>query len=175
MAPGRLGASAETAAGVFAAALVAGALVGLRLRASRWCARCGRRVCPRCDPEVSRGDLCGACNQLYYQPEHTDRYLRTARIEALRERALRLDRVAWAVSVAVPGAAGALARRPLLSVWGAIWFVGAGAVFASGDRAVPDPLVAGAAGPFAFVCIAVFASLGYVLAVALALAARRRL
>ncbi len=174
-APGRLGASANAAAGIFAAAFVAGWAAGLRLRASRWCARCGRRVCPRCHPEVSGGELCGACNQLYYQPEQTDRHLRTMRIEALRERALRLDRVAWAVSLAVPGAAGVLAQRPLLSLWGAIWFIVAALALAVGDRAAPDPLVAGAAGPFVFICVAVVASLGYALAVALALSARRQL
>ena len=123
---------------------------------------------------MNGGELCGACNQLYSHPERTDRDLRTARIEALRERARRLDKVAWAVSVAVPGAAGALARRPFLSVWGAIWFVVAAAALVAGGGAVPDPLVAGAAGTFAFFCVAVVAMLGYALAVALALAARRK-
>ena len=68
-----------------------------------------------------------------------------------------------------------LARRPLLSLWGAILFVVAAVGLVAGDRAAPDPLVAGAAGPFAFVCVAVIASLGYAVAVALALSARRKL
>ncbi|MEE2679281.1 MAG: hypothetical protein VX546_11935 [Myxococcota bacterium] len=175
VAPGRLGTSLPVAAGCFAAALLGGSLGALRLRPSRWCARCGRRVCPRCHPESTGGELCRACNQLYYHPEQTDRYLRMARIEVLRERARRLDKLAWAVSLALPGSAGVLAQRPLLSVWGAFWFVVAVTALLVGDLGAPDPLVAGAAGPFAFLCVGALAALGYALAVGLALASRRNL
>lgn len=175
VAPGRLGTSLAAAVTCFAVALLGGSLAALRLRASRWCARCGRRVCPRCHPEATGGELCRACNQLYYHPEQTDRYLRMARIEALRERARRLDKLAWAVSVVLPGIAGVLAQRPLLSVLGAFWFVVAVTALLVGDLGAPDPLVAGAAGPFAFLCVGALAALGYALAVGLALASRRKL
>jgi tetratricopeptide (TPR) repeat protein len=175
LAPGRMGASPLLAAGAFAGVLLAGWLLGLRARPSRWCARCGRRVCPRCHPEVSGGELCGACNRLFYQPEQTDRDLRLARIEALRQRESRLDKIAWAASVALPGAAGILCRRPLRSLLGAVFFALAGAALFWREGVVADPLVAGAAGPFAFACVAALAGLAYAVVVGAALATRRNL
>lgn len=175
VAPGRLGESPAALGGAFASALVLGLLLGSRVRASCWCSRCGQRVCPRCHPEVSRGELCAACNKLFYQPELTNRSLRLRRIEALRDRGARYDRVAWLVSIVLPGAAGVLARRPLLGVWGAVWFVVALGALLGREGAAPDPLVAGAAGPVAFFVVAVLAGLGYALTVGASLAARRYL
>jgi hypothetical protein len=174
LAPGRLGASpAHLAAGI-ALAVGAAALLGNRLRPSRWCARCGRRVCPRCHSGVSGGELCSACHKLFFQPEHSDRELRLARIEALRAREVRMERLALAASLALPGAAGLLAKRPVLALWGALCFALAACSLAWRNFAVPDPLVAGAAGDAAFACLAGFFGLGYALAVGAALAARRR-
>lgn len=175
LAPGRMGASPLLSGAAFAGVLSLGWVLGLRARPSRWCARCGRRVCPRCHPEVSGGELCGACNRLFYQPEQTDRDLRLARIEALRQRESRLDKVAWAASVAVPGAAGILCRRPLRSLLGACSFAVAVAAVVWRDGMVADPLVAGAAGPFAFVCLATLAGLAYAVVVGASLATRRNL
>jgi hypothetical protein len=175
LAPGRLGVTAMALGGAFLAVLVAGSLLGGQLRASRWCARCGRRVCPRCHPEVSGGELCGPCNKLFYHPEQTDRELRLARIEALRERGARLDKAAWVASLVLPGVAGILAKRPLASLLGALCFAMAGLALLLRDGAVPDPQVAGLAGPVAFSCVAVLFGVAYAIVVASSLAARRHL
>lgn len=175
VAPGLLGRSAPMLAGAIVLMLAAGGIIGAGLRASRWCARCGRRVCPRCHPEVSGGELCGPCHKLFYQPERTDRELRLARIEALRERESRLDKVAWLVSVILPGAAGLLARKPVAGLLGALFFALAlGALFWR-EGAVPDPLVAGAAGPIAFLGFAALCGIGYAVVVGSSLVARRHL
>jgi tetratricopeptide (TPR) repeat protein len=175
IAPGGLGRHAAAAAGALAGALVLGSLAGSRLHASRWCPRCGRRVCPRCDAEAASGELCQACVRLFFQPEQTDRALRLARIEALRGRQRRLDKIAWAAAIALPGAAGRLCRRPLRSLWGALFCALALAAVVWRDGPVPDPLVAGAAGPLAFFCVAGSAGLGYAIVAGASLAARRRL
>ncbi|MCH7709646.1 MAG: hypothetical protein IH884_14250 [Myxococcales bacterium] len=95
------------------------------------------------------------------------------RIEALKEREVRLNKIAVAMSVMVPGMAGVLSRRPVSTLVGALLFaVLAGAVIWS-DGAVPDPLIAGAAGSFAFACLATLAGLFYTIVVATSLAARR--
>jgi hypothetical protein len=173
LAPGRMGDAPLLCLGAFAAALALGVLLGARLDPSRWCGRCGRRVCPRCNPEPRRKELCTACHRLFYQPEETDRALRLARIEALREREARMDRLAWVASVAVPGAAGLLARKPLRALLGAVCFALAASAVLGRHGVVPDPLVAGAAGPFALTCLAVGAGFAYVVVVAASLAARR--
>ena len=175
VAPGRLGSSLLAMAGAFAGALVLASLLGRSMRASRWCARCGARVCPRCHPEVSGGELCGPCHKLFYQPEKTDRELRLARIEALREREARVDKVAWAASLILPGAAGLLARRPVATLLGALFFAIAAGALLLREGAVPDPLVAGAAGPVAFMCVAGISGAAYAIVVATSLAARRHL
>ena len=87
----------------------------------------------------------------------------------------RLDKLASGVSIAVPGIAGVLARRPLLGFWGALCFVVALGALAGREGAVPDPLVAGDAGPLAFFCVAALAGVGYAVGVWAALAARRQL
>jgi hypothetical protein len=124
---------------------------------------------------VSGGELCGGCNRLFFQPDQTDRGLRLARIESLREREARLDKLAWLGSIAVPGAAGALARRPLRSLLGTLLFAIALGALVWREGVVPDPLVAGAAGPLAFFCIAILAGVAYAIVVATSLASRRRL
>ncbi len=175
VAPGRLGRSPVAAGGALLAVIAGAWLLGSRLRASRWCARCGCRVCPRCHPEITGGELCAACNRLFYQPEQTDRALRLARIEALRDREARLDKLAWGVSIAVPAAAGVLSRRPLHSLLGALFFSIAVGALVWREGVVADPLVAGAAGPFAFLCVSVLAGIGYAIVVGTSLAARRSL
>jgi len=174
LAPGALGATPQAMGGALAAAVSIGFLLDRRVRRSRWCARCGRRVCPRCHPEVSGGELCGPCHRLFFQPEETDRQLRLARIEALREREARLDRAAWAASLALPGVAGVLARRPVRGLFGAVCFCVAAAALIWREGVVPDPLVAGTAGPFALACVASLAGLAYAVSVGTSLAVRRR-
>jgi hypothetical protein len=175
-APGWMGSSLLAGAAPFGLALLLGVAVAGRLEASGWCVRCRSRVCPRCDEGDEgqvRGDICGPCNKLFNQPELTDRELRVARIEALRERGARIDKLAAGVSIAIPGVAGVVGRRPLLGFWSAVCFCIALAALLGREGAVPDPLVAGGAGPLAFFCVAAVAGLGYALCVGISLAARR--
>lgn len=171
-APGRLGRAPDvlTAAGLTAVLL--GALVGWRVPTSRGCVRCGARICPRCGPAGAGGELCDACNRLFFQPEKTDRVRRIERVNELRRRERRMNQVAAALSILVPGAAGLLARRPVRSLIGALCFVLAAAAVVWRGGVAPDPLVAGAAASWAFLGIAVLASLGYVIVVATSLATR---
>ena len=175
LAPGWLGRDARVATGAVAGVCLLGCLVGGRVRGSRGCSRCGRRLCPRCEPEFGRGTTCGACTALFNQTDATDRALRVDRINALRHRERRLDRLASGASVVVPGVAGFLAGSPGRSLVASLLIALAVAAAALQGGAVPDPLVAGATAPFVFLHVATLALLSYALIVATALAARRRL
>ncbi len=175
LAPGHLGRDAVGTSIVFAAVFVVASVFGGRLDPSRWCARCRRRMCPRCHPDSQGNDACETCTQLFYQPGTSDRTLRLERITVLRTRERRLESAATIASIALPAAAGVLARRPLLSLLGALFFSLGACALLWREGAVPDPLVAGAAAPFAFIGAAVICLLGYAIVVAAALAARRGL
>jgi tetratricopeptide (TPR) repeat protein len=169
LAPGRLGSDLKLAGAVAGAIFLLAALFGARFDPSRTCPRCGAMMCPRCDGS-SGGELCDGCTRLFFQPEKTDRNLRLERVNALRDREQRLRRVATFASVLLPGVAGLLARRPLASFLGAFFFVLAlASVFWRGG-VVPDPLVAGAAAPLAFLGLAAFAGLAYAIVVGTSLA-----
>jgi len=172
-APGRMGKDSAFAIGVFAAILVVFALLGSRIHRSRWCPRCGRRMCQRCDPEAGGGTICGGCMRLFHQSETTDRDLRLARINELRSREERVERIKVAASFLVPGAAGLVAKQPLRCLLGSIFAAIAAVALYWRGGVVPDPLVAGAAAPFASVCIAALAMLAYGFTVLLALATGR--
>jgi hypothetical protein len=172
LAPGRLGGSMRDASTAFAAALVLAWAVGARLRTSRFCGRCGERQCVPCGSGVVR-EVCEDCTRLFDHPEKTDRALRVQRIEELREREQRLRRIATLTSIALPGAAGLLAERPLRGLLGAVCFALACAAVVWRSGVVPDPLVAGAAAPVAFLGVATLAGLLYAASIALCLRARR--
>lgn len=172
LAPGRLGSDARVFAAAGAAVAALGALLGSLLERSRWCPRCGNRICPRCTPAGTGRELCQACHRLFFQPEKTDRALRLERVNELRRREQRMNRLAALVSVLVPGAAGLVADKPLRSLVGAVCFALAGTAFFWRAGVVPDPLVAGATAPFAFLGLAGFAGLAYVIVVAASLRAR---
>lgn len=170
LAPGWLGASADHAAGLLAVLVGALWLLSLRFQPSSGCPRCGTRKCGRCGHPGSSDGLCDSCTRLFYQPEKTDRALRTERVEALRERARRMRRLATLGSVMIPGAAGFLAQRPLRGLLGAFCFTLAAAALVWRGGVVPDPLVAGAAAPIAFMGVASIAGLVYLAVVAVCLA-----
>jgi tetratricopeptide (TPR) repeat protein len=172
-APGRLGEDSLFAAGVFAAILIVFALLGSQMHRSRWCSRCGRRMCQRCDPEMGGGTVCGGCMRLFRQSETTDRDLRLARISELRVREERLERFTVAASFLVPGIAGLLAKQPLRCLLGSVCAAIAVLALYWRDGVVPDPLVAGATAPFASLCIAALAMLAYAVIALLSLATRR--
>ena len=174
VAPGVLGRDWRVTVLAFSGVLIGAGLLGSRLRASRLCVRCGSRICPRCHPESGGRGLCQSCVRLFHETAATDRSLRLARIAALRRRELRWERVAWVASMIVPGSAGFLARRPFRGLAGAVFFAVGVTCIVWRSGAVPDPLVAGAAAPFAFVGSAVAAGCAYAITVATCLAARRR-
>jgi hypothetical protein len=175
LAPGLLGRDASGLSIVLAAVIAVSWAFGRRMTPSRWCARCGGRLCPRCHPDSRGNDACESCVRLFFQPETTDRTLRLELITALRARERRRERIAMAASIALPAAAGVLARRPLLSLLGALFFSFAACAVIWRDGVVPDPLVAGSAAPVAFLGGALLAALGYAGVVGAALASRRRL
>jgi len=174
IAPGVLGRTPQLAAGAFASLAVLSWLIASRTRKSRWCERCGRRMCPRCEPELGREADCESCNRLFNHPETTDREMRTLRVNALRFRERRLARIRLITSILVPGASGALSRCPGAAFIGAL--SGSIAILAIVWRngVTPDPLMAGVAAPVAFGLVALVASLCYGAAVALPFSARNR-
>jgi len=174
IAPGVLGESAALSSGAFALIAVLSLLAASRSRTSHWCSRCGRRMCPRCEPELGAEDECESCNRLFQHPETTDRTMRAVRVNALRHREQRLARVRLVISILLPGAAGALARCPWVSLIGAL--SGAIAILTIFWRngVTPDPLIAGAAAPMAFGLLSALAILCYGASVAFSLAERSR-
>jgi hypothetical protein len=172
-APGRLGADPLALGGAAALVVALSALFGSRLEPSRACTRCGGRICSRCDERGSAGELCDGCKQRFYHPERTDRALRTQRVNELRLREQRVDRVRSVCSLLVPGAAGLLARRPFSCWLGAIGFAVAAASLVWRRGVVPDPLVAGMVAPTVFLGLAVLAAGIHVVAVATSMSARR--
>ncbi|NQZ97385.1 MAG: hypothetical protein HRU01_12820 [Myxococcales bacterium] len=173
LAPGRLGDELFVAAGTFAAVVLLGALLGGWIEASKSCIRCGERMCPRCDDEVEAAEICSGCIVLFQQNEKTDRAMRIERINDLRRREQRVDKMVFTVALLVPGAAGFLVDRPLRGFVGALAFATALVFVVHRDGVVHDPLVAGAAAQLFFLGIAGLAALTYATAVALSIGARR--
>ncbi len=173
LAPGRLGRDPALALSVLAAAVVLGSLAGSRIARSRWCARCGRRTCPSCHGTRTESEVCTGCHRLFFQPEQTQRELRIARVAALEERRRRLDRVAVFTALLVPGAAGLQSSRPFRGLVACILFAVATAAVAWRNGVVPDPDVAGAAGPAALLVLGLLAALGYAVLVTSSLVTRR--
>ncbi len=174
IAPGALGQNVWLSAGVFGSIAALSLLAASRLKRSHWCARCGRRMCPRCEPELGEEEDCESCNRLFQKPETTDRVMRAARVNALRFRERRLARVRLIVSILVPGVAGALARCPWASFFGALSAAIAIMAMIWRNGVTPDPLILGAAAPVALGLISVLAMVCYGASVAVSLAARAR-
>jgi len=175
IAPGVLGREMRLSAAAMASIAILSIVAATRFRKSHWCGRCGRRMCPRCEPELGEHEDCESCHRLFQRPETTDRAMRAARINALRVREQRLARAQLIASVLLPGAAGALARRPWASFVGAVSAAIAILSICSRNGVTPDPLVAGAAAPVAFGLLAALAMSCYGASVAISLAARRRI
>jgi tetratricopeptide (TPR) repeat protein len=171
-APGRLGSSEASGAQALGAAVGAGFALGAFLRRSRSCARCGSRMCVRCETDWASAQ-CQSCDLLFNHPERTDRALRFARLEALRKRDRRVGRAATVVSLCVPGAAGLLANQPLRAFAAVVGVGVAAACLFWRDGVVPDPLIAGAAAPALFVGVAVLSLLVTAASLISSLAARR--
>jgi len=161
LAPGRLGGQPRYTAGGLALAILVGLLLQGRFQHASQCARCGRRICARCDGEMWSADLCGACHHLFHKPQETDPALREARIEVLQAREDRMERLGVIGSILLPGVAGLRAKRPDLAL--ASLFLFAATVFfvVWQDGVVPDPLAVGAGGSFALGSAAFLVSVVY--------------
>ncbi len=173
-APGRLGCDPRVFGAAAAGLVLLGGMFAARIQPSHACRRCRERICRRCSPHGTYGDVCDGCYTLFFAPEKTDRGLRAARVEELRQRQQRIGLVHTALSLLVPGAAGQLAERPLRGWLGAFCFALAAAAFVWRGGVVPDPGVAGAAAPAVFLGTAAIAAILYVAAVATSLAVRRQ-
>ena len=174
IAPGALGQSARFSAGAFASIAILSLLGAFRLKKSHWCGRCGRTMCPRCEPELGEEEDCESCNRLFQHPKTTDRAMRAVRVNALRFREKRLARVRLIVSILLPGAAGALARCPWASFIGALSAAIAIMAIFGRDSIAPDPLTAGAAAPMAFGLISALSLFCYGASVTFSLAVQSR-
>ncbi len=175
IAPGWLGRSWMHLAGALAAAMMLGVALGGAWEHSSTCNRCGRRICVRCDDQIWNADLCDGCHHLFHRPQGTDPKLRTARINALRAREARLEKLWVAVSVLVPGVAGLRARRPDLAFTGILLFGWAAAIWIWRDGVVPDPLALGGIGPMAFLLSGMMAAFFYLLVLLSGLIMQRKL
>ena len=69
---------------------------------------------------------------------------RMQKLQELRRRQRRIERAAGAVAWLVPGAAGMVAKRPLLSLLAVLSFAAGASLWLHRDGAVPDPLALGA-------------------------------
>jgi tetratricopeptide (TPR) repeat protein len=110
-APGRLGTSpAHSAVGVALVALLGWAVAVVLRKVTG-----GREG----------GGLHAGVASLLKGKEATDPFLRMVRLAALRERQARIDKVKFALSLLVPGAAGVLSRQPILGLLGSMLFASA--------------------------------------------------
>jgi tetratricopeptide (TPR) repeat protein len=173
-APGTLGSQWWIVLAAYLAVMIVSSTAATRLRASHLCGRCGRRLCPRCDPESAGGEICEGCVRLFHQPETTDRSLRLARINALADREARVSRIVLLVSILVPGSAGLFVRRHGWSLIGSFSVALATAAIVYRNGVAVDPMVAGSVAPLAFGGIAGLCLAIYAVSVWASLAAGRR-
>src|SRR5262249_6095619 len=82
-APGRLGRRARGLAAAAALLVLLGGMLGARIQPSHGCRRCRERICRRCSPYGTDGELCDGCYTLFFAPQKTDRALRNARVTQL--------------------------------------------------------------------------------------------
>lgn len=173
LAPGRIAADWIRLAGGLALSWIAALVLGSRFETAGSCSRCGVRVCARCDGTVRDSNTCDNCHRLFYQPDDTDPALRAIRLEQLRQRELRIDRVARFGSLVFPGVGGMVAGRPDLAFLAMLFFGWAAAALRWRSGIVPDPLVLGSMGPLILTTTALVAAVVYAVLVLSSLAIRR--
>jgi tetratricopeptide (TPR) repeat protein len=173
LAPGRLGQTPFHLAGGFVVVFLLGSLLTSRFQHAGGCSRCGRRICARCDDSMWSADLCDGCHHLFNRPQGTDPQLRMARLQALRRREERIDKIATTVSVLVPGLSGLLAKRPDLSFVSLLFFVSAVVLFVWRHGAVPDPIAVGSIGTVAFMLAGCLMTLLYIASMLTGIVLRR--
>ena len=173
LAPGRLGEGVGTAAIGFVIAALLGVFLGGRFDRSSVCARCGHRICTRCESTVGSDELCEGCHHLFKNPEATDPKLRRARLQVLSRRESVVNGFVDLGSVVVPGVAGLSMRRPDLALLGIALFVWLMAWHRWPAGVLVDPLWLGALGPMCFAVFGSLALLAYAAIVVAGLMARR--
>jgi tetratricopeptide (TPR) repeat protein len=155
-APGWLGTSpAHSAVGVALAALL-GWGVALALR--------------KLTEGREGGSLHAGVARLLRGSEATDPFLRMVRLAALRERQARIDKMKFALSVLVPGAAGVFSRQPILGLLGSMLFASALVSWWLRDGLVVDPVSVGAGASLLFSTVAVASGAAYAAVIAVAIA-----
>lgn len=170
---GRMSESWQATSIGFALAAFAGLLIGGRYDHSSVCRRCGQRICSRCDGTVWNKETCENCYTLFHRPETTDSGLRVTRLNQLRGRESRQEKLATLASLAMPGAAGLLVQRPDMGFVGILLFAWAALSFLWRDGVVSDPMAVGAAGPLAFLMTGAVAAIAYMMVVGRCLIIRR--
>jgi tetratricopeptide (TPR) repeat protein len=175
LAPGRLGERWLVTAGAFVLVALFSVLIANRFDRASLCVRCGHRICTRCEDTVWSEEVCEDCHHLFQSPEATDPMLRMARLQALSEREVKIDRIVLVASMLVPGVAGFAARRPdfamfglLLFGWALAWILWPSGVFV-------DPLMMGGAALVCFAIPGVLSAIAYVAVVFGSLVARKNL
>jgi tetratricopeptide (TPR) repeat protein len=173
-APGWLGSRWWIALAAYVGVAIAASTASTRLRASHLCHRCGLRLCPRCSPEFAGGEICDGCTRLFHQPETTDRSLRLARMNVLRDREIWSNRVILLASILVPGSAGVFVKRHGWSLIGSVSAALAIAAIVFRNGVGVDPMVAGSTAPVVFGAVAALSVGTYALSVWVSLASGRR-
>jgi tetratricopeptide (TPR) repeat protein len=103
-----------------------------------------------------------------------DSHERMAQLQELRRRQRRIDRAAGVIAWIVPGAAGLLARRPLLAWLSVALFASAVSLWLHRHGAVPDPLALGALPSVLVLAAVTLLGLGYLVLLGLCLALREK-
>lgn len=175
LAPGVLGEEWMVTGGAFVVVALMSLLVASRFDHASLCARCGHRICTRCEETVWSEEICEDCHHLFHYPESTDPSLRMARLQALSEREVKVGRVWLFLSILCPGAAGIGAKRPDFAMFGLLLFatVSVWVIWPAG--AFQDPLMMGAVAWIFFAVPGVLALLGYAGVTFASVIARRNL
>jgi hypothetical protein len=175
LAPGRLGERWFITASAFALAVLLCTLFANRYDHASSCARCGQRICTRCQETVWSEEICEDCHHLFQYPEATDPSLRMARLQALSEREVKIDRIVVGASLLIPGVAGFASRRPdlamfglLLFAWVSVWIVWPSGIFA-------DPMLMGSAAVLCFAVPGILSVVAYFAVVGASLLVRKKL
>jgi tetratricopeptide (TPR) repeat protein len=120
------------------------------------------------------GGLHAGVARLLKGREATDPFLRMVRLAALRERQARIDKMKFALSVLLPGAAGVLSRQPILGLLGSMLFASALVSWWLRDGVVVDPVAVGAGASLLFGSVVVASGAAYAAVIAVAIALRER-
>lgn len=119
-------------------------------------------------------DTYGAIARLLQGAQGADSATRARELAELRARQARVERVERVGSFLLPGAAGVLARRPLLGLFAVLFFALGVSVFAYRAGVVPDPLALGLLPQLLWGPTVAVLGLGYLVLTALALALGRK-